>query len=62
MAQEEFQEALYQYRHAFKDTVHHLIETGEWRVVEVALTDLLYIRAKSAALSVYHLLQVRCPP
>jgi hypothetical protein len=58
MTKEEFEEAQYQYRHAFKDTVHHLIETGEWRVVEIALTDLLYIRAKSAALSVYHLLQV----
>jgi hypothetical protein len=58
MTDKEFQEASYQYRHAFKDTVHHLIETGEWRVVEIALTDLLYIRAKSAALSVYHLLQV----
>ena len=58
MTEKEFQEASYQYRHAFKDTVHHLIETGEWRAVEIALTDLLYIRAKSAALSVYHLLQV----
>ena len=58
MTELEFQEASYQYRHAFKDTVHHLIETGEWRVVEIALTDLLYIRAKSAALSVFHLLQV----